>query len=96
MNIKEIIYKVRIALMPRKDLSKEAVQKILHVLENAREEDASCEEIYLKLDEYVEREIDKKDAALLMPVIREHLDICQECCDEYEALLDVLNRIEQT
>jgi hypothetical protein len=28
-----------------------------------------------------------------MPLIREHLDICQECCDEYEALLDVVEKM---
>ena len=56
-----------------------------------REEEIPCDEIYSKLDEYVEREVSKKDAAQLMPLIREHLDICQECCEEYEAILDVLN-----
>ena len=28
----------------------------------------------------------------LMPLIREHLDLCPECCEEYEALLDVLEK----
>ena len=27
-----------------------------------------------------------------MPIIREHLDVCPECCEEYEALLEVLNK----
>jgi hypothetical protein len=27
-----------------------------------------------------------------MPLIREHLDICSECCEEYEALLHVLEK----
>jgi hypothetical protein len=44
----------------------------------------------------VEREISKKDAAQLMPLIREHLDICPECCEEYEALLSVLNENEKS
>lgn len=82
--------------MPHKNLSNEAVLEMLRVLENAREEDIPCGEIHLRLDEYVEREIDKKDAARLMPLIREHLDVCEECCEEYEALLDVLNKIEDT
>jgi hypothetical protein len=55
-----------------------------------------CDEIYRRLDEYVEREISKKDAAQLMPLIREHLDICPECCEEYEALLSVLNENEKS
>ncbi|NJC96389.1 MAG: hypothetical protein C3F07_05555 [Anaerolineales bacterium] len=95
MNIKEIIQNIRNSLSPHKELSNEAVLGFLRVLENVREEDASCTEIYSKLDEYVECEVDKKDAARLMPLIREHLDICHECCEEYEALLDVLNEKEK-
>ncbi|HLE90234.1 MAG TPA: hypothetical protein VI753_03720 [Anaerolineales bacterium] len=63
----------------------------LRILEGVREEEIPCSEIYAKLDEYVEREVSKKDAAQLMPLIREHLDVCPECCEEYEALLNVLN-----
>jgi predicted anti-sigma-YlaC factor YlaD len=43
----------------------------------------------------VEREVDKKDAAMIMPVIREHLDVCPECCEEYETLLNVINHLEE-
>jgi hypothetical protein len=26
----------------------------------------------------------------LMPLLREHLDLCSDCCEEYEALMTVL------
>ena len=64
----------------------------LRVLESVREEEIPCDEFYTKIDEYVEREVDKKDAAKLMPLVREHLDLCPDCCEEYEALLDVLEK----
>ena len=92
MNMNDIIKRIRHSLGLQKDLSDEAVVKILRVLETVPIEEISCSELYAKLDEYVEREVDKKDAAYIMPVIREHLDICAECCEEYEALLDVLNK----
>ena len=76
------------------DLSNETVLGFLRVLERAEEEAISCDELFVKLDEYVEREVDRKDAARLMPVIRDHLDKCPECCDEYEALLDVIEHSE--
>ena len=28
----------------------------------------------------------------VVPLVREHLDLCPECCEEYEALLDVLEK----
>lgn len=91
MNIQDIIKRIRHTLGLQKELPSNAVLGILRVLEDVPTEEISCGELYAKLDEYVEREVDKKDAAYLMPVIREHLDLCPECCEEYEALLDVLS-----
>lgn len=96
MNIQDIIKRIRHTLGLQRELPSEAVLGILRVLEDVPgEEDISCSELYAKLDEYVEREVNKKDAAYLMPVIREHLDLCTECCEEYEALLDVLINAEK-
>ena len=91
MNIRNLIRRIRNSLHLRKELPNEAVVGFLRILEGVREEEIPCSEIYAKLDEYVEREVSKKDAAQLMPLIREHLDVCPECCEEYEALLSVLN-----
>ena len=92
MNIRAIIQKIKGSFDPHEESSNEAVMGFLQVLESVREEECSCDKIYKKIDEYVEREVDKKDAAELMPLVREHLDLCPECCEEYEALLDILEK----
>ena len=92
MKIRAIIQKIKSSFNHHEELPNQAVLGFLRVLESVREEDAPCDEVYARIDEYVEREIDKKDAARLMPLVREHLDICSECCEEYEALLDVLEK----
>lgn len=92
MNIRAIIQKIRSSFNHREEIPNEAVLGFLRVLESVRADDVPCDEIYARIDEYVEREVDKKDAAQLMPLIREHLDICSECCEEYQALLDVLEK----
>ena len=93
MNIPEIIRRIRHSLGLQKELPQEAVLGIMRVLETVPpDEEISCEDLYTRLDEYVEREVDQKDAAQIMPIIREHLDVCPECCEEYEALLDVLSK----
>ncbi len=92
MNLQDIIQKIKSSFNHHEEPSNEAVLGFLRVLESVREEECSCDEIYTKIDEYVEREVDKKDAAQLMPLIREHLDLCPECCEEYEALLHVLEK----
>lgn len=95
MNIRKLIQRARNRLMPREELPNEAVLGFLRVLEDARKQELTCEEIYSKLDEYVECEMDCQDAARVMPLIREHLDICHECCEEYEALLDVIEHTKK-
>jgi hypothetical protein len=92
MNIPDIIKRIRHSLGLQKELPQETVLGIMHVLDMVPEDAVSCEELFVRLDEYVEREVDKKDAAQIMPILREHLDVCPECCEEYEALLEVLNK----
>ena len=95
MNIRELIQRARNRIMPHEELTNEAVLGFLRVLEDIRKDELSCDEIYNKLDEYVECEIDSKDASHIMPLIREHLDICHECCEEYEILLDVIEKSDE-
>ena len=92
MNIRALIQKIKSSFNHHEDIPNEAVLGFLRVLESVREEDAPCDEVYARIDEYVEREVDQKDAAQLMPLIREHLDMCSECCEEYQALLDILEK----
>ncbi len=92
MKIRALIQKIKSSFNQHEEIPNEAVQGFLRVLESVREEEAPCDEVYARIDEYVEREINKKDAAQLMPLVREHLDMCSECCEEYEALLDVLEK----
>lgn len=95
MKIQEIIKQIRDSLGLQRELSDEAVLGMLRVLDEVPVEEITCSELYTKLDEYVEREVNQKDAGYLMPVIREHLDMCPECCEEYEALLDVLSNTKK-
>lgn len=96
MNLRDIIKKIKHSFNHHEELPNEAVLGFLRVLESIpEEEEVSCEEVYARIDEYVEREVDNKDAARLMPVVRDHLDLCSECCEEYEALLDILEKTSE-
>ena len=68
-------------------LTDDSVLDLIRYLENC---DEGCEEAFRALDQYAESEIRKEDAARLMPLVHEHLETCSDCCDAYEALLDVL------
>jgi len=94
MNLRELIKSIRNKVSRPEEVSNEMVLGFLRMLERVEREDITCDELYMKLDEYVERQVDKRDAAYIMPLMREHLEVCPECCEEYEALLHVVEAAE--
>ncbi|HUI90072.1 MAG TPA: hypothetical protein VLX61_15240 [Anaerolineales bacterium] len=96
MSARDFIQNIRDKFKRKEMLSDEVVERFLRVLEKIRREDVTCDEVFTQLDEFVENEVDGKDAARLMPLLREHLDICSDCCDEYEALLDIIEKSTQS
>jgi hypothetical protein len=95
MKTRNIFQHIQNIFKPQEELRDEVVLKFLSVLEKARADDLSCDDLYTRLDEFVETQVKSKDADKIMPLIREHLDICPDCCEEYEALLNVLENTQE-
>ena len=74
------------------EMSDATVLDLIRYLENC---ELDCEQVFDTLDQYAEIEVHQEDAARLMPLVRDHLDTCSHCCDEYEALLDVLAKASE-
>ena len=90
MNIKNFFQHIQNIFKPQAELQDEVIVKFLRILEDVRAEDMSCDEMFNRLDEFVETEVQSHEAEKLMPLVREHLDMCSDCDEEYEALLTVL------
>lgn len=63
---------------------------LMHRLEKTVEGVYSCAEAFALLDEYVELVADDDEAKQLMPMVKTHLDMCPDCRDEFEILLEIL------
>ena len=72
-------------------LSDASILDLIRYLENC---EVDCEQVFRALDQYAEIEIRKEDAARLMPLVHQHLEMCTGCNDQYEALLDVLAKVK--
>ncbi len=96
MNLAQLINRIRNRTSTQPEMSDAVVIKFVNVLENIEHEELSCSDIYSILDEFVENEVRGGDGHKLTPLIREHLDLCSECCDEYEALLAVVEHTSDT
>jgi len=90
-----LIQRIQNIFRPQQKLDEEVIHKFITVLEKVRTDETTCTEMYAQLDEFVETQVKTKDAARLMPLLREHLDICSDCCDEYEALLTVIENTQK-
>jgi hypothetical protein len=70
--------------------STEEFKKLLKMIENTKEVEFSCDDVYHLLDQYSEAVIQGKNAKELMPLVEHHIDMCPDCREEFEALLRVL------
>jgi hypothetical protein len=71
----------------------DSIKNMLVMLEQTRETEYACDEVYQIIDQFAELVKRGEDAAQMMPMIQHHLDLCPDCREEYEALMRVLNAI---
>jgi hypothetical protein len=69
---------------------KALIEEIVEV----REEEIGCDECFEQVDHFIEMELSGLNAAQAMPLVQEHLEICGECREEFEALLMALQTME--
>jgi len=63
---------------------------LVQMLQRTEEIELSCDEVFAMLDEYAEMASKGEDVGHLMPLIKQHLEMCPDCREEYEALARVL------
>ena len=71
-------------------LNIDALKKIISKIPHTHEYEIGCDECFDKLHTFAEMELEGKSPEKVMPLIREHLDNCGECRQEYQALLDAI------
>ena len=66
------------------------------IAETREGEEIGCDECFEQVDRFVEMELSGLDAARALPLVQEHLLMCGECRDEFEALLAALRATQET
>jgi len=66
----------------------------LRNIRETRDEEISCTDCFELVSHFVELEITGQDAVAKLPQLKQHLDQCRACREEYETLRDLL-RLEQ-
>lgn len=66
------------------------MMKMLQGLAMTEEHEISCDDVFSVLDQFAEAVHRGENVLLLMPLVRQHLEMCPDCREEYEALLRML------
>lgn len=74
-------------------LTSDVLQRLLQAVKQTRPDEISCDECFEKLDQFAEQVLAGKPAAEAMPLVKDHLDRCAPCQEEFEALLDALEAV---
>ena len=67
---------------------------MLGMVAHTRERELTCDEVHALIDQFAEMRMRGEDPTHLMPLVQQHLDMCPDCREEYEALMEAL-RIEK-
>jgi hypothetical protein len=81
--------KMPVEIMPQK------VKKLMNAILKTRNEEIGCQECYNALDRFAEMLREGQNVEQVMPLVHQHLDMCRDCQEEFQGLLDALEEINQ-
>jgi hypothetical protein len=74
-------------------LDLDALKQMVREIMTTRPDEIGCDECLEQLDRFVEMTLAGKNAAEAMPLVQDHLERCDDCREEFEALLAALRAL---
>ena len=68
----------------------ERLKRMINMVGSTADIEIACEEAYRLLDEYADMLVRGEDPAALLPQVKHHLEMCMDCREELETLLEAL------
>jgi hypothetical protein len=72
-------------------LSQNNLRSLLDNISKTQDIELPCDDVFELIDEYADAAARGEDTSKLMPLVKQHLEICRDCLEEYEALVRMLN-----
>jgi hypothetical protein len=66
------------------------LRDLLEAARATRDVEIGCDDCLMQISRYCETELAGKDVPEALRLVREHLEICPECHEEYRALLSAM------
>jgi hypothetical protein len=64
----------------------------MKMIENTKEQEFDCDEVHNVVDVYAEAVARGEDPSAILPLVKHHLEMCNPCLEEYEALMRILDQ----
>jgi hypothetical protein len=71
-------------------LDEKTCKRLMRILQLTREQEYTCLETFAVIDQYVEIVIQQQDSTGWTPFVEHHIELCEECRAEFEALMRIL------
>lgn len=75
-------------------LLKEEIDELMRLIDLTREDEIDCDECLALVAEFAERELVGRSIPAALEVVAQHLSICIQCREEYEALFRALKSMD--
>jgi len=75
-------------------LDLDTLKQMVREIGTTRLDEIGCDECFEQLDRFVEMTLAGKNAAEAMPLVQDHLERCDDCREEFEALMVALRALE--
>jgi hypothetical protein len=77
-------------------LNSEQIGRLLRKIQQTRDVEMSCPECLDELDKYTQRILDETPIDGLLSSVRDHLEACPCCTDQFRMVLETLQAIEES
>ena len=68
-------------------LDRDDLDKLVRAVAETRESEIGCDECFEQMDRFAEIGFSGPEAVTAMPLVHDHLHKCEDCHEEFEALL---------
>ena len=75
------------------ELDRNTLKQIVREVIATRPDEIDCQQCFEQLDHFAEVTLVGKNASQAMPLVQHHLDLCGDCREEFEALLEALRAL---
>ncbi len=77
-------------VMENPEYQKITLEKLLQIIDYTQDIEVSCDEVDQILDQFTELIQRGENVQEIMPLVKNHVDLCPECREEFEALMRIL------